>query len=43
MLFRSLTLNNVQLSNTGTYTVAVTNLFGAAPLSSEAVLTVVTP
>jgi len=37
----SLTLTNVQLSQTGNYAVAVTNLYGSV-LSSNAVLTVVT-
>jgi hypothetical protein len=38
-----LRLNNVQLSDAASYSVAVTNLFGSAPLSSNAVLTVVQP
>jgi dienelactone hydrolase len=38
-----LTLTNVQINQAGSYTVAITNLFGAAPLSSTAVLTVLSP
>lgn len=38
----TLTLTNVQLANSGSYNVAVTNIFGAA-LSSTAVLTVDSP
>jgi len=34
------TIRNVQSTNAGTYTVAVTNLAGPAPLSSSAVLTI---
>src|SRR5205814_6404649 len=34
------TIHNVQSTNAGAYTVAVTNLAGSAPLSSGAVLTI---
>jgi hypothetical protein len=39
----ALTLTNVQANHAGNYTVVVTNLFGAAPVSSNAVLTVLSP
>jgi plastocyanin len=39
----TLTLTNVQTINAGTYSVGVFNLFGNAPVSSNAVLTVLTP